>query len=44
MGWSALGPAYLDYDRDVFIDALNDWGWTGTGAPPPWYTGAPWTD
>jgi hypothetical protein len=39
MGWSALGPAYRRYDRDTFIEAPNDWGWTGRGAPPAWYTG-----
>jgi hypothetical protein len=44
MGWSVLGPTYLRYDRDVFIDALNDWGWTGEGEPPSWYTGEPWTE
>lgn len=42
-GWSALGASYLTYDRDVFIEALNDWGWFGEGAPPDWYTGEPWT-
>ncbi len=44
MGWSALGPMYAVYDREEFIAALNDWGWTGQGTPPEWYTGEPWTD
>jgi hypothetical protein len=44
MGWSALGPAYVDYDRATFIDALNDWGWAGRASPPSWYTGEPWTE
>lgn len=26
-GWSALGHSFVRYDREVFIDALNDWGW-----------------
>ena len=36
---SALNPAlYEEYDRDRFIELLNQWGWTGQGAPPDWYT------
>ena len=42
-GWSVLGPSYLRYDRQAFIETLNDWGWCGGGSPPPWYTGEPWT-
>jgi hypothetical protein len=37
MGWSALGPSFLEYERDVFVEALNDWTWTGDHAPPAWY-------
>jgi hypothetical protein len=44
MGWSILGSAYLRYDRELFIDTLNDWGWCGEGDPPSWYTGEPWTN
>jgi hypothetical protein len=43
IGWSVLGASYLRYDRDHFIDMLNDWGWWGEGSPPPWYSGEPWT-
>jgi hypothetical protein len=43
MGWSELGESYLHYDRTLFIDTLNDWGWCGEGPPPPWYSGEPWT-
>jgi len=31
-GWSALGHSFLQYDREVFIEALSDWGWCGDGA------------
>jgi hypothetical protein len=41
--FSQLGPSYLKYERALFVDTLNDWGWFGTGSPPPWYTGEPWT-
>jgi hypothetical protein len=40
-GFSYLSPTYESYDRDAFIDALNDWGWSGAGKPPDWYTGDP---
>ena len=33
--------SYLTYDRQLFIDTLNDWGWYGQEAPPSWYTGEP---
>jgi hypothetical protein len=39
MGWSALGPEWHNYDRAVFVEAFSDWGWTGAGDPPAWYTG-----
>jgi len=42
-GWSVLGASYLSYDRHEFIAMLNDWGWCGDGAPPPWFTHEPWT-
>jgi hypothetical protein len=41
--FSQLGPSYLKYERALFVDTLNDWEWFGTGSPPPWYTGEPWT-
>ena len=42
---SALYPeSYSRYDRQHFIDTLNDWGWFGDKSKvPAWYTGAPWT-
>jgi hypothetical protein len=31
------------YDRADFIATLDDWGWYGSGDPPPWYSGRPWS-
>jgi len=43
-GYSILYPHYRKYDRQLFIDTLNDWGWCGEkGAEPSWYTGKPWS-
>ena len=38
-GFSELNPdVYSVYDRDVFIEALLDWGWTDSeNEPPKWY-------
>jgi hypothetical protein len=37
-------PGCRRYNRQLFIDTLNDWGWFGEkGAEPPWYTGKPWS-
>lgn len=36
MGWSALGESYLSYDRDLFVNTLNDWSWCGEVDPPSW--------
>ncbi|MGA8246029.1 MAG: hypothetical protein WB797_03925 [Nocardioides sp.] len=34
---------YSRYDRDLFVETLNDWGWYGEpSAAPEWYTGKPW--
>ena len=43
--WSSnLYPSYRKYNRQLFIDTLNDWGWFGDGgAKPIWYTGKPWS-
>ncbi len=30
---------YSRYDRDYFVDTLNDWKWSGVGSAPAWYTG-----
>jgi hypothetical protein len=35
--------SYRTYDRQLFIDTLNEWGWYGQEAPPSWYSGAPRT-
>ncbi len=42
---SALNPrGYSKYDRENFIDTLNDWGYFGDESnKPDWYTGEPWT-
>ena len=41
---SNLFPSYRTYNRQHFIDTLNDWGWSGAkGQEPPWYTGKPWS-
>lgn len=38
-----LGLGYESYDRELFIDTLNDWGWSSAErAAPDWYTGEPW--
>lgn len=39
---SFLGDPYFQYDREFFIDTLDDWGWFSDGPPPPWYMGRPW--
>jgi hypothetical protein len=37
---SYLSPySYDQYDRDRFMDTLNDWGWFGKGKPPAWFKG-----
>jgi hypothetical protein len=41
---SELGDSYLSYDRQLFVDTLNDWGYYG--APhnrPEWYSGKAWS-
>ena len=43
-GFSFLRDSYRRYDRGLFVDTLNDWGWrTETRAAPEWYSGEPWT-
>ena len=44
--YSALNPvSYEKYDRQLFIDTLNDWGYFGDKLKTPvWYSGKPWTD
>jgi hypothetical protein len=40
-GVSCHGPDGSEYDRDVFIEVLNDWEWVVDQPPPPWYSGPP---
>jgi hypothetical protein len=44
--FSALSfKTYSIYDRKLFIDKLNDWGYFGDlSETPEWYSGQPWTD
>jgi hypothetical protein len=43
--YSIVNPnAYSKYDRDFFIETLNDWGFYGDELnKPTWYTGKPWS-
>ena len=43
--WSSVcSEGYRTYDRQYFLETLDDWGWYGDKAKtPPWYTGKPWT-
>ena len=35
---SGLNPSYYEpYDRDTYIETLNDWGWFSFDNPPEWY-------
>ena len=44
-GFSQQSFSFLSYDREFFIETLNDWGWVPIDRPPPpWYTGEPWDD
>jgi hypothetical protein len=41
---SCLFEPYTTFDRKLFIDTLNDWGWVPKDSDAPdWYTGEPWT-
>jgi hypothetical protein len=40
---SVVSASYEAYERELFIDTLNDWQWFGHGDPPGWYTGRPWS-
>jgi hypothetical protein len=42
--WSILGPGYATYDRQAFIDTLDDWQFFGPESErPKWYSGKNWT-
>ena len=36
-GYSGISGLYLTYARERYIEALNDWGWAGSGPPPSRY-------
>ena len=39
---SELGDVYATYQRELFVETLDDWGWHGPAdRRPPWYTGQP---
>jgi hypothetical protein len=41
---SDIGPSYRTYNRQLFIDTLDDWKWFGgKGQEPPWYSGKNWS-
>jgi hypothetical protein len=41
---SAVAASYATYERDLFVDTLNDWGFFGPPElRPSWYTGAAWS-
>ena len=42
---SQLGDGYKKYNKDLFIDTLNDWGYFGSESLKPiWYNGKPWSE
>lgn len=42
--WSSrLYESYRVFDRQFFIDTLDDWGWFGASEPPAWFSGKLWT-
>jgi hypothetical protein len=42
---SNLYPGYRIYERQLFIETLNDWGWFGeTDSEPSWYSGKSLTE
>ncbi len=43
--YSAINlESYKNYNRQLFIDTLNDWGYFGKEEEKPeWYTGKPWS-
>ena len=42
-GFSWLSAHYESFEREHFIDTLNDWRWTSTRPAPDWYAGRPRT-
>jgi hypothetical protein len=38
-GFSFIANSYSVYDRALFVDTLNDWGWRrGNDTAPAWYS------
>jgi len=42
-GFSIVGDTYNCYNRQHFIDTLDDWQYFGSQPPPSWYSGKPWS-
>ena len=43
--FSQLDKTYENYDRSLFIDTLNDWGYFGGSEnKPKWYSFKPWNE
>lgn len=43
--YSQLGQGYEKYEKSLYIDTLNDWGYFGDNENrPDWYNGKPWTE
>ena len=41
--FSILTDSYAQYDRELFVETLDDWGWFGPKElTPGWYTGKQW--
>jgi hypothetical protein len=42
-GWSRLAAGYGEYQRQSFLDMLDDWQFLGPDSErPAWYTGKSW--
>ena len=35
-GYSVLCPPYESYNRELFVETLCDWSWSGDGDSPDW--------
>jgi hypothetical protein len=41
--WSILGESYCEFDRQLFVDTLDDWKFFGPShEQPQWYSGKNW--
>lgn len=41
--FSQLFESYTNYDRNQYIDTLNDWGFYSNEPKFDWYNGQPWS-